>query len=637
MPSKYPKFSDLSNQAIPTVLRYAGIWLILVVWCQLVGWTLSWFGALTISGYMAASPVALVAIIGFWYATRPIVVRSFSSRSWLRRAKTSPALLAWCLVTLLIFIGAATNPPSNYDGVTYRLPRLLYWLQENRWHWIDGLDMRQNVSAVGFEWMMAPFIFFTRSDRGLFLINFLPFLLLPGLFFVASSGLGVRKKVARWWMWVWPMAYGIALQAGSIGNDLVPASLALASLAFAAHALRERPVFWLFLSALAAAAMTGIKATSLPLALPLGVYWLWVAWNTLGWYSAARVAVTSIPLVLPASFLPMALLCIINTGVWTGNPNNRHGAEAGHPVAGIIGNSLEILGGMVQPPLLPASKTINESIQQLIEDQEWYRWSIEHYPRFKIALGNELPMEEFSGLGLGITALLFLALSSSIFIKGIHSKPHSQLQRAIIIGLIVAVLTFLSKMGTGGAVRLSLPYLPLVILCFLFGVRNMRHAKYPSLVMMQLIPALFILPAIILNPNRPLLPVDLLSTNEALPSAFKQRIVNVYEAYQNRASILSPLLEQVPSGVTIGFAGGSDHSALGLFKPYGSRRVVNLSPRTEDEVNWIIATEEGFERRMDFTLNEWKALKKFEKVTDLEIVSKVSAGSEKWFVYKRIK
>jgi hypothetical protein len=40
---------------------------------------------------------------------------------------------------------------------------------------------------------------------------------------------------------------------------------------------------------------------------------------------------------------------------------------------------------------------------------------------------------------------------------------------------------------------------------------------------------------------------------------------------------------------------------------------------------------------MDLTLNEWIALKKFEKVTDLEIVSKVSAGSEKWFVYKRIK
>jgi hypothetical protein len=622
---------------LPVILRLSGVWVIFVVWSQISGWGLSWLEALNTRGYLFSSLVLLAAVAVFLRKTPPQTPLSLSfSRGW-RHLKSSPAIIAWCIVATLIVTGAVLHAPSNYDAVTYRLPRTLYWLQENQWHWIDGLDHRQNVSAVGFEWMMAPWLAFTRSDRLLFLINFLPFLLLPGLFFVAARGLGIRGHLARWWMWVWPMAYGITLQAGSIGNDLVPAALALASLAFAAHSLRGRPLLCLFLSALAAAAMTGSKATSLPLCLPIGGYWLWVALKTLGWRRASGVAFISLPLALPASFLPIALACTIHTGVWTGNPNNRHGAEAGHPVAGIVGNSLEILGGMVQPPLLPESKTINTSLQKLFEDDAWYRWALDQYPRFVIAVGQELPMEEYSGIGLGVTTLLLLTLLSRIFVKSIRNNPHSQLQRGILVALTVAVLVFLSKMGVGGAVRLSLPYLPLLILCFLFGVRQRRRGRCLSMTLIQVLPALCILPALILNPNRPLLPVKLLSTHEALPPAFKQRIAKVYAAYQNRASILAPLQAQVPAGVTIGFAGGEDHSALGLFKPYGTRRVVNFSPRTEDKVNWIIATELGFERRMGVSLNEWEAQKEFGKVTDLEIVSKVSAGPEKWGVYKRIR
>jgi hypothetical protein len=622
---------------LPTILRLSGVWIIFVVWSQISGWGLSGLGALNTTGYLFSSLLLLAAVAAFLQKTAPQAPSRLSvARVW-RHLKSSPALIAWSIVAAFILTGAILHAPSNYDAVTYRLPRTLYWLQENQWHWIDGLDHRQNVSAAGFEWMMAPWLAITRSDRLLFLLNFLPFLLLPGLFFVAARGLGIRPHVARWWMWVWPMAYGITLQAGSIGNDLVPAALALASLAFAAHALRGRPLLCLFLSALAAAAMTGIKATSLPLGLPLGAYWLWVAWKTLGWRRASSVALTSLPFALPASFLPMALACTIHTGVWTGNPENRHGAEAGHPVAGIIGNSLEILGGMVQPPLLPGSKTINASLQKLIEDEAWYRWAIDQYPRFVSSVGQELPMEEYSGIGLGVTALLLLTLSSRILTKGIRNNPHSQLQRGILIALIVAVLAFMSKMGVGGAVRLSLPYLPLVILCFLFGTRHLGRSKSRSLTLIQLIPAFCILPALILNPNRPLVPVNLWSTHEALPAAFKQRIAAVYAAYQGRASILSPLQAQIPPGVTIGFAGGGDHSALGLFKPYGTRRIVNLSPRTEDKLNWVIATNEEFERRMGVSLNEWEAQKEFEKVTELEIVSKVAAGPEKWGVYKRIK
>ena len=86
-----------------------------------------------------------------------------------------------------------------------------------------------NDRACGMEWLSAPVLLFTGSTRGLFLLNFLPFLLLPGLVFSIFTRLGVRARVAWQWMWLLPTGYNFILQAGGIANDTFPTVYALAA------------------------------------------------------------------------------------------------------------------------------------------------------------------------------------------------------------------------------------------------------------------------------------------------------------------------------------------------------------------------------------------------------------------------
>src|SRR5207244_8967318 len=129
-------------------------------------------------------------------------------------------------------------------------------------------NYRTDNRACGIEWLSAPLFLFTKSDRLIVLLNFVPFLLLPGLIFSVCTRLGVLPRVAWNWMWLLPTGYTFLLQAGSAGNDTFPTVYALAALDFACRAWVSRRPSDLWHSLLAAALLTGAKASNLPLLLP---------------------------------------------------------------------------------------------------------------------------------------------------------------------------------------------------------------------------------------------------------------------------------------------------------------------------------------------------------------------------------
>ena len=140
-------------------------------------------------------------------------------------------------MSALIFLGGSIHAPANYTGLAYRAGRVLQWLSHHGWFWIDTEDYRMNDRACGIEWLSAPLLLFTESTRGLFLLNFLPFLLLPGLIFSVFTRLGVRARVAWHWMWLLPTGYNFILQAGGNANDTFPTVYALAAVDFGLRAV----------------------------------------------------------------------------------------------------------------------------------------------------------------------------------------------------------------------------------------------------------------------------------------------------------------------------------------------------------------------------------------------------------------
>src|SRR5262249_43391730 len=150
-------------------------------------------------------------------------------------------------------------------------------------------------------------------DRGLFLINVVGFLLMPGLLFSVFRQVGVARRVAWTWMWILPLAYGYATQAGGLGNDFTGTIFCLASVHYGLRARRSGRLSDLWLSVLSAALMTGMKLSNLPLALPCLVA-LWPALPLLRRSLAMSFVVVVIALL--ASAAPIMVLNQLHTGNW---------------------------------------------------------------------------------------------------------------------------------------------------------------------------------------------------------------------------------------------------------------------------------------------------------------------------------
>lgn len=620
----------------PMVLRLAAVWLLFAAGANCAGWGLSLLGELNAKGCLLAG-IPIVAIVAIsWRLTggsgtprRPSLAASRISRRMLR----DHSFAAWLVIALLALAGGLLNPPSNYDAITYRLPRLLYWLQDERWHWIGAINFRMDIAGAGFEWMSLPFLAFGSCERALFLLNFIPFLLLPGLFFIAASGLGLGPRHAKWWMWIWPLSYGIILQAASIGNDMIGAAFALASLAFTARARKNNPVPCLMFSALAAALMTSIKVTMLPLGLPLAVAWVWVAIKRMGPLRAAAWGFVAGILLIPSSFVPIAMLCAKHTGKWSGNPNNQLKIEVTNPLAGLIVNGSELALGALALPVLPARHVVEERIAGMVDHSNLIRWAGSHYPGYHSPKLGEIPMEESSGIGMGVTVLGMIWMGAAVFRKPPGHASRDALATAVALASLVAALAFLAKAAGNSSPRLMLPFVPLLILALMtfFKPKNLPSPRSRLVVL----PALLILPAIIINPNRPLITADFLGSLPIIPSSIRTRLIDVSAAYAGRGNILSPLAQRVPNGQTIGFAGEMDHSPLALFRPFRSRRVIEITPESIQQVDWIVATPRGIKNRLGCSAEEWMRRDGFELKSELPLVSKASVGAENWQIYRR--
>ena len=234
------------------------IWVWFCACLNCTGWGLSALHELNAGGY-AVALAAWFAILLVWRRkTSAAILPQIRLAEFCRRFR-KPFPLAFLILAAMAILGGVLYPPTNYDALAYRVPRVLHWLAADQWHWIHSFFERINNRSCGIEWVSAPFIALLKTDRLLFLINTVSFLLLPGLVFSVFTRLGVRRRVAWHWMWLAPTGYSFLLQAGSIGNDLFGAPFALAAVDFALRARISRSPRDFFTSVLAAALMTSAK------------------------------------------------------------------------------------------------------------------------------------------------------------------------------------------------------------------------------------------------------------------------------------------------------------------------------------------------------------------------------------------
>ena len=367
-------------------------------------------------------------------------------------------------LAFLVFLGAALYPPTTHEGLSCRVPRVLHWLAEGHWHWITTPNARLNDRPCGLEWLAAPLLLFTRSDRALFLINFIPLLLLPGLIFSVFTRLGVRPRVAWHWMWLLPTGYNFLLQSGSLGNDTTPAFYALAAVDFGLRAWASRRTVGiragrgidarpltpslspsdgervparagegqssdsssvpglgsLWLSILSAAFLTATKVSDLPLLLPWAVVVLPLLLRLIR-RPAATLAVVA--LAAGVSLLPTAVLNIHYGGDWAGLAVERSVIEMKHPLVGIWGNALLLLKNLA-PPIFPLAGWWNQSALTVLPHGLVAPMVANFEPGFHTV--GELPTEDGAGLGFGVSMLVLISVVAGWIVGRPRARAGAQ-------------------------------------------------------------------------------------------------------------------------------------------------------------------------------------------------------------------
>jgi hypothetical protein len=613
------------------------IWIWCCAYLNLAGWTLSALHELNPAGYSIAMLIGFAALF-FW---RKKTTEHFSPRicrpGLLRRFRR-PLPAIFLFVAVLIFLGGALYAPNNYDALTYRLSRMLNWLAAGQWFWIPTINDRLNYSTTAWEWIAMPLLALLRSDRGLFLINAMGLVLMPGLLFSVFRHLGVARRVAWTWMWILPLAYGYTTQAGSIGNDFTGALFCLMSVHCGLRARRSGWVSDIWLAGLAAALMTGVKLSNLPLLLPCLVA-VWPALGQLRKNLAGSVAVAGIAVLVSAA--PTVVLNQTHTGSWNGDPKNLSQIQARSPGAALLGNSLLLLQQSFMPPVLPAAQKVGGWLDQQLP-ASWRQTLEDKFPRYHMTHLNELPQEEAAALGLGVTLLLLTAIGATVCGMGRTGSKQSVMALMSPVGLAawVSALVFMLKMGSEADPRLMLPYYPLAIIPILLLPAQNHLLRFRGWKLLIVLAALSVLPAVVLSPARPLWPAQRISERLARQhpdNPTLRRLATVYSAYAHRNDALAPLRAGLPDGVLkVGFLAGSNDTDYSLWRPFGSRQVEYLQTGPDqsipvpDDVEWIVVKRTAWLEASQVSLETW-ALQLHARITlSVPIVTLVGGGEETW-------
>jgi len=553
---------------------------------------LSALHALNRPGY--AVVFAMLAGAGFFWR-RKIASGDERFPSWLKLKRRFRRFFpsAFLVLAALAILGGLLHPPNNYDALAYRVPRMLHWLAEGHWHWVHTDFPRLNTRSCGVEWVLTPMIAFLRTDRWLFVVNGVSFLLLPGLIYSVFTQVGVKRRVAWHWMWLLPSGYCFLLQAGSIANDLFGAIFALAALDFALRAGRLNRAADAWLSLMAAALFTGAKTSNLPLLLPWLVAFLptWRLWlparSTLlqpGGLARPLAFLAGIPLAIGASFIPMAVLNWRYCGDWTGMAAEGVEIGLGPRWLYLLNNTVNLSLQNLSPPIFPFASQWNQMAPSLIP--AWLRPMLERYCEPDAAhwgLG-EMQTEEIAGLGFGVTFLLGLSLLAIAVRRRHFSRKGSDSPRLSIPGLVCAAawVSFsyvMTKIGLSGVSRFFTPYFLLITMGLLRN--DMHDALVRTKWWRTAALAVFAMAAVLVVASnaRPLWPSAWVFRR--YPTFFEQspmgqRIRTVYSVYGQRHDAFAPMREALPTDATVVGLITYDDLETSFWRPFGSRRILHV-------------------------------------------------------------
>jgi hypothetical protein len=621
------------------------IWVWLCAYLNCVGWVLSALHQLNAAGYMVALLIGFVAFVVWWKQTSAQIFPQIFWRKLKCRFRR-PFPLAFLILAAMAFLGGAWYAPNNYDALTYRIPRVLHWLAVDQWHWIHTDSPRLNNRSCGIEWVSAPFIALLKTDRPLFLINIVSFLLLPGLVFSVFTRLGVRQRVAWHWMWIAPTGYSLLLQAGSIGNDLFGAPFALAAVDFAMRAKTSRAARDFFASILAVAMLTGAKTSSLPLVLPWAVAIL-PSFKLVFRWPLRTLAVCAIAIF--ASALPTMFLNAKFYGDWSGVAVGRSNVKNALFIRSGASAVLVAIENFV-PPVFPLANRWNDGVARALPPKlAGHLEQVMEAPGCKFHL-DQMQIEENAGLGFGVCVLLLASVVAAKFEQrkktAVASKNPggSTWQTCVRFAPAISFFALITQANLTAIGRIATPYYLLLLPALLAGAGHERligKCWWRALVCAVFVAAGGLL---IVSPARPLFPVQKLLKKIQPPGPDPRwftRVKTVYSVYGARTDAFEPARAILPADANpLGLITASDDPEASLWRPFGSRRILHVCHNdTPDDIrrrgiHYVLVSSVVLSQGWNISLDEWLSRNNAEVVQRLSLKLRAGIGPTDWLLVR---
>ena len=611
------------------------LWIWLCAYLNCAGWTLSALHELNARGYLIAFALGLGAV---WFWKIKTVAKLFPKihlPKFKRRFRRSFPL-AFLILATMAFFGGALHAPANYDALAYRTPRVLHWLAAGQWQWIHTDFARLLTRTAGFEWVTTPLILFTHTDRFLFLLNTICFLLLPGRIFALLTRLGVRPRAAWHWMWLLPSGYGYVLQAGSAVNDLFGTLMTLAAFEFALRARRQNKISDLWTAGLAAGLMTAVKAFNIVLLLPWAIAVFPALKNLL---RRPLVSVAVIILAVSASMIPTSILDAKYCGDWTGAKIEQTPIGGQHELLRLAVNAPNILLGNFAPPIFPFTKNWEQFVESALPANihQILRANFEGgVAKFQIA---EMQVEESAGFGFGLSLLLVWLLVKKIRAGEKLVSKIFCVETLVPLGAWAGVGVFMIRVGISGPARYLLPFYfllfaPLLCGAVAGGVFRLRAWRLASF-------AVFTMAAILLmlSPPRPLLPIN--TVLRALDAEHSnkfllKRVWTVYSVYQKRPDSFAPVLAKLPPDANpLGFI-AFDEPEAALWRPFFTRRILHImgddSPGQirARGIKYALVSDRFFSQHYPMKFDDWLAQNRAETIEKFGLRIHAAREPEGW-------
>ena len=597
------------------MLEVVRIWVLISALLVGCGWVLSAFHQLNRSGYGVIFALTAMAAV-YWrqeinWPRWGDLLRTFH-KCWSRFKR--PAPLLFLMLALMALVAGSIYVHANGDSNAYRIPRVLHWLGRERWHWIDTEDERMNIVACNFEWLSAPLILFTRTDRLLFLINWVSYLMLPGLIFGVFTQLQVRPRVAWWWMWLLSSGWCFALQAGSDVNDSFAAIYALAAVYFALRARKSQLVTDLWFSMLAAGLLTGVKQTDIPLAL----LWLIAAWPNLRLLLTRRVATTFVVVVsLLVSAGPVVAMCIEHCGNWDGQSPGVESTvwNGGSPFWRVVGNVYSIPTENLALPYFPYADVWNSRMAKFVHTPLGA-----HFAEFEqFGCFNQGVSEKNAGVGLGICILTSITLLGGAWhrkqiLASCRTTPFYSFIRSLWIAPWALLLLFMTQLCNYQNARLLAAYYVFLFPLLLTGPGQKYLIRRPWWQRLGLCIMFLTAMMLVVSRDRPLFPAKTIigQLHAEFPnSKLLSTLWSHYAWPSSVTSLRSYLKEDLPQGErVIGYATIDGFCEPGLWLPFGRDQVERVLVKETAEqlrrhgMHYVVVEDDAL-ARANLTIGGW--------------------------------